>query len=246
MEVPISYEGLHEVCALCGSNAHDLDACPETPKGPLEVIVEKFGATSLQNEDGSGAQSNPPPVNLPEKWVTVSPKKRSRLYPSSRKKNLAKFVNNPGPPSVKVISSCSSPASATEANTKEGGLGVLPFPPSTEPVLPCPYLAAPVVLGVGPEIQAVQTEPVVGAAGSLCNASPIAPASNDVVNPALPSPHQALPSSTSPREGSDMEDEDIDMFLNLDPDDEVQLSTESLKKRKLEMGDASSPSYSSN
>ena len=31
LEVPISYEGLHEVCAMCGSDAHELEACPETP-----------------------------------------------------------------------------------------------------------------------------------------------------------------------------------------------------------------------
>jgi len=50
LEVPISYEGLLEVCAVCGSDAHDLEACPETPKGPLEVIVEKFGAIKIQSD----------------------------------------------------------------------------------------------------------------------------------------------------------------------------------------------------
>ena len=28
LEVSISYEGLHEVCAMCGSVAHVLEACP--------------------------------------------------------------------------------------------------------------------------------------------------------------------------------------------------------------------------
>jgi len=246
MEVPISYEGLYEVCALCGSNAHDLDACPETPKGPLEVIVEKFGATSLQTESGSGTKAAPSSVVLPEKWVTVSPKKRGRFFPSSRKKNPSKFVGTPGPPSVKIVSSCSSPAHAAGVSTKDGGLGLLSIPPSIKVATSCPDLTVTMVPDVGPEAAAAQTEPLVGAAGPSCIATPFAPASSDLLKPAPPSPQQFLSSPNSPREGTDMEDEDIDMFLNLEPDDEVQLSSESTKKRKLVMGDASSPSYSSN
>jgi len=57
LEVPISYEGLHEVCAMCGSDAHELEVCPETPKGPIEVIVEKFGAMKIHNDSDRGHKS---------------------------------------------------------------------------------------------------------------------------------------------------------------------------------------------
>jgi len=105
LEVPISYEGLHEVCAMCGSNAHELEACPETPKGPLEVIVEKFGATNLHNESVSSPQSAPSVPAPTEKWVTVAPKKRGRSTPLSKRKNFPKVSISPSSPSVRVVHS---------------------------------------------------------------------------------------------------------------------------------------------
>lgn len=43
LSIPLIYEGLHEVCALCESNAHSLDQCPKVPSFPkIEVIVEPF------------------------------------------------------------------------------------------------------------------------------------------------------------------------------------------------------------
>jgi len=245
LEVPISYEVLHEVCALCGSNAHDLEVCPETPKGPLEVIVEKFGATSLHTENSSGAKAGSSSVALPEKWVTVSPKKRGRLYPSTRKKTFPKTAASPGPPSVKVVSASSPPVNATELSPKDSGQGLLPIPSSTEEVLPCPDLAISLAPGADLEAAAIQPEPLVGAAGSSCNDISLASAPSALNHSAPLSPKQILPSSNSPCEGTDMEEEDIDMFLNLEPEDDAQLSSESTKKRKLELGEASSPSYSS-
>uniref|UniRef100_A0A7C9ABN9 DUF4283 domain-containing protein n=2 Tax=Opuntia streptacantha TaxID=393608 RepID=A0A7C9ABN9_OPUST len=245
LEVPISYEGLHEVCTLCGSNAHDLEVCPETPKGPLEVIVEKFGTTSLHTENRSGAKAGSSSVALPEKWVTVSPKKRGRLYPSTRKKTFPKTAANPGPPSVKVVSASSPPVNTTELSPKDSGQGLLPIPSSTEEVLPCPDLAISLAPGADLEAAAVQPEPLVGAAGSSCNDISLASAPSALNHFAPLSPKQILPSSNSPCEGTDMEEEDIDMFLNLEPEDDAQLSSESTKKRKLELGEASSPSYSS-
>lgn len=48
LHLTISYEGLHEVCAICASMAYALEACPEPPKNVFEVVVEKFGATKIQ------------------------------------------------------------------------------------------------------------------------------------------------------------------------------------------------------
>uniref|UniRef100_A0A7C9CJE7 Uncharacterized protein n=1 Tax=Opuntia streptacantha TaxID=393608 RepID=A0A7C9CJE7_OPUST len=45
LNIPITYEGLHEVCALCGASDHLLDLC--TPK--MEVVIEKFQVHGLSN-----------------------------------------------------------------------------------------------------------------------------------------------------------------------------------------------------
>jgi len=74
LHLPVSYEGLHEVCAICGSTAHALEACPDSPKNVFEV-VENFGATTLQPNTvvttPSCRHSTP---SQAENWVIVSPK----------------------------------------------------------------------------------------------------------------------------------------------------------------------------
>ena len=45
---PIIYEGLHEVCPLCGAASHQLQACPQLPIAQkVEVFVEKFDASRV-------------------------------------------------------------------------------------------------------------------------------------------------------------------------------------------------------
>lgn len=45
LTIPLIYEGLHEVCALCGSPTHAFDKCPCIPSIPkIEIKVEKFQA----------------------------------------------------------------------------------------------------------------------------------------------------------------------------------------------------------
>ncbi|KAJ8429476.1 hypothetical protein Cgig2_011062 [Carnegiea gigantea] len=80
---------LQEVCAICGSTTHALEACPDSPKNVLEVVVEKFGATTLHPDSVvaspcCGSRSTTPS----ESWVTVSPKKRSRLPSAHRKQGI--------------------------------------------------------------------------------------------------------------------------------------------------------------
>ncbi|KAJ8438658.1 hypothetical protein Cgig2_031623 [Carnegiea gigantea] len=81
--------GLHEVCALCSSNAHDLDACAHVPKNPIRTIVEKFGATNLYSSDDAKGQSqgHNSPISSTKKWVTVSPNKRGRILSLSKRKS---------------------------------------------------------------------------------------------------------------------------------------------------------------
>lgn len=48
VRVPIIYEGLHEVCPLCGGESHQLEVCPKLPAPPkIEVFVEKFDNQGL-------------------------------------------------------------------------------------------------------------------------------------------------------------------------------------------------------
>jgi len=48
LRVQIIYEGLHEVCPLCGGDSHQLKTCPNLPVSKrVEVFVEKFDASGL-------------------------------------------------------------------------------------------------------------------------------------------------------------------------------------------------------
>lgn len=70
MRVPLIYKGLHEVCALCGGESHQLASCPKLPaQNKAQVVVQKF-------EDGSSCCPSKEPSS--ENWVTVSLKKRVR------------------------------------------------------------------------------------------------------------------------------------------------------------------------
>ena len=45
---PLIYEGLHEICPLCGGDSHQLNICPKLPLSQkVEVLVEKFDATGV-------------------------------------------------------------------------------------------------------------------------------------------------------------------------------------------------------
>jgi len=249
LEVPISYEGLHEVCAWCGSNAHDLDACPETPKGPIEVIVEKFGAATIQNNSCSQPTSSSSP--LTEKWVTVSPKKRGRSFPFSRRKSNSQLATAPASPVFKIISTCQSPPKVADNFANAAGPGILPLPSDVAGVVvPADGSGSslePPVMPSDPAAAATASgETMVGAVGPTGLSHPAVTVPSPLAQSSPANSHQFLASPASPLTGSVMDEEDVDMFLNIEPDDEVQLSPESSKKRKLESGEASSPTSSSN
>jgi len=246
LEVPISYEGLHEVCALCGSNAHALESCPETPKGPLEVIVEKFGATKLLNENDQSHVANPSSSTSSEKWVTVAPKKRGRAFPSGKKRTVASTPAFPTPPTVKVVNHLASdPVTATYSS---------PAPMSPAPLITPPTRAAVIQPVVSSEVQppvdgddAHRTATsLLGPTGAHCRVPSLEPASSEVSGHTPSGTRVNASTPTSPFEGSDVEEDDVTMFLNIDAEEDIQLSSESSKKRRLEEGEASSPSHSLN
>lgn len=86
--------------------------------------------------------------------------------------------------------------------------------------------------------------PLLGASGLPVRPLAFATATSDSTRPISPGSRMNVSSPASQLEGSDLEDDDVTMFLNFEHDDDVQLSSESNKKRRLEEGDASSPSQS--
>ena len=67
MKVPLIYEGLHEVCALFGSESHQIDSCPKLPaQSKVEIVVEKFGGTKVTTPITTSSSSH---VNAP---VTIA------------------------------------------------------------------------------------------------------------------------------------------------------------------------------
>lgn len=85
MRVPITYEGPHEVCPLCGGELHQLELCPKlpAPKKKIEVFVEKFDNQGLAQPNKTTLVD---PISHPspsENWVTVAPKKKSQIYDQS-------------------------------------------------------------------------------------------------------------------------------------------------------------------
>ena len=43
MRIPVIYEGLYEVCTLCGGDLHQLEACPNLPiSKKVEAFMKKL------------------------------------------------------------------------------------------------------------------------------------------------------------------------------------------------------------
>lgn len=86
MKVPLIYEGLYEVCALCGSESHQIEACLNLlANSKVEIVVKKFGGGSGQAAISVTQASSfaSEPVTVTDKWIRVSPKKLFRSMPSS-------------------------------------------------------------------------------------------------------------------------------------------------------------------
>jgi len=95
LHIPITYEGLHEVCALCGAPDHLLDHCPSLPIAPkLEVVVKKFRNHAINDPFPSSFPSDH--SDLGGKWIRISPKKRGRSFAPSQLKQAIQ------PPSVGI------------------------------------------------------------------------------------------------------------------------------------------------
>lgn len=78
MRVSVIYEGLLELCPLCGRDSHQLDSCPKLPSQKrIKVVVRKFDEAdgSPQTEVLSSSSNARPAPN--DNWVSV-PKEKSQ------------------------------------------------------------------------------------------------------------------------------------------------------------------------
>lgn len=104
MKVPLIYEGLHEVCALCGSESHQIEPCPDLSlQSKVEIVVEKFGGSNvLSPTNVINPSSSKEPVTTTGKWIQVSPKKRFRSMSSSSFSNQSP-LKPPTLPKVTIV-----------------------------------------------------------------------------------------------------------------------------------------------
>jgi len=198
------------------------------------------------NENDQSPVANPSSSTSSEKWVTVAPKKRGRAFQSGKKRTVGPTPVSPAPPTVKVVNHlASAPATATH--------------PSTAPTSPAPLIIPPTrAVGIQPVTNAEIQPPVdgydasrpsttlLGPTGAHGRVPTLEPASSEVSGHAPSGTRVNASTPTSPFEGSDVEEDDVTMFLNLEAEEDIQLSSESSKKRRLEEGEASSPSHSLN
>lgn len=77
LEVYLNYEGMNEVCPLCGSSNHSLDACPRKIHYDLHLIVERLNASNL-NSHTAESSINLQPIESHGRWIKVTPKKPLR------------------------------------------------------------------------------------------------------------------------------------------------------------------------
>jgi len=209
MKIPLIYEGLHEVCALCGTEDHQIDSCSLILSQPQkEVRIGKFGTSSvtiLKNPVSLTAPSKHP-ISATDNWIRVSPKKRVRSsqVKSSRFTTLVSstpkiIIRHPSPPLSPIRGQSHH---STAASSEQGSqTSVLPILSDIQgPADPAPTDPLP---GMGDD--AMEDSP-----------SPLA---------------EGSPSGLVP------EEEFADTFLNLEPFHDLEMSTDSTKRKRKEEGD---------
>ncbi|XP_056682367.1 uncharacterized protein [Spinacia oleracea] len=110
----LSYEGVWEVCLLCGDPKHFLNACPKRPPPCLELVVAQLDEAKLS----MGVPGESEGQVAPSDWLTVVPRRRAKPRGNLRK-NQAKPYHQPSPVHARPVP---SPTQGTGA-----GLPVIPL-----------------------------------------------------------------------------------------------------------------------
>ena len=188
LRVPLLYEGLHEVCPLCGGESHQIQSCPNLPiSQKVEVLVEKFDATGVTTARSTNP-TQPLMNSMPNTWVTVSPKKRVKAMVQAR------------------------PRAHSHLNPLEESTAGGRTPPPPAVFMPYPNPAP-----LGPD--------------DIILANPSAFTMNNL-HDNYGDPLDAL--------GGDMDDANVDAFLNLHNIEDVDMSCESAKRKRREEGEEAS------
>ena len=190
LRIPLIYEGLHEVCPLCGGESHQLQSCPNLPlTQKVEVLVEKFDATGV-TKVSANSSANPMPPSVNETWVTVCPQKRVKSMIQARPRRHSSL--NP-----------------LAGNRKEDVV-----PPPSAPFMPCH------------------------------NPAPLGPEDIILANAAVFKLDNPTDPATDPLDAfnDDLADAEMDDFLNLQNIDDVEMSSDSAKRKRREEGDEASSS----
>ena len=252
LRIPITYEGLHEVCALCGGGDHLLELCPRLPVAHnIEVVVEKFEAHGLADPPNSAEPNFQ--AESSERWIRISPKKRGRsFHPSLEKKpthsgiRIQEPLDVPAPPpnpSPAVLGSkdkgkailSEAPSKQTSSLHSGGATQPGPCPPPLDPGL---TTAAPPFVP-GPAVAPLSSPPLpVGEISAVH--SPTSPLQATEV---FSSPSNVSPSIHPSGEDLMEQDGDDDFFLDLDEMEDPAISSDSVKKRKIEDGEECSSRY---
>ena len=205
MKIPLIYEGLHEVCALCGNEEHQIESCALIPPQPhKEVRIEKFGTSNVISLKHQAACLTPskPPLSATEKWIRVSPKKRIR----TQVRNPRSHVPESSTPLL-IIPHSTPPLSPTHdqhhspmATSEQSHTNLLPRPSK----IPQQFQPAPSAAQQGPATDRMVTSPSPRDAGSP----------------------------------SGLDDEEFaDSLLHLEPIQDIEMSTDSIKRKREEEGE---------
>lgn len=68
----LSYNGVHELCSLCGDKGHVLSLCPKQSKSCIDIIVAQMEANTLEPHSQPSHDPN---------WVFVKPQRCSKPRP---------------------------------------------------------------------------------------------------------------------------------------------------------------------
>lgn len=218
MKVPLIYKGLHEVCALYGSESHQIEVCPNLPlHSKVEIVVEKFnGASGLSSDTvNQPPSSSIVPVTTIDNWIGVSHKKRFKSMTNSGigKTSPLKPTSQPKVTIVNPVmhpTSIGFPSRPVNFGTPDEGDSSLHMSPVTHDNT---ILLAQPAQGMNLE------DPV--------NEDPLNAMEEDM-------PEESNDNIFRDSQNLFVAEDMADTFLNFDPIQELGMSSESSKRRRVE------------
>lgn len=89
-QIHLNYEGMSEVCPLCGCDEYSLELCPSKVRPAMHLVVNRCNFHNLDPTAVPNA-SNP----VPTKWIKVVPRRRAATRPSFRRFKAGLTIPSP-------------------------------------------------------------------------------------------------------------------------------------------------------